>query len=160
MKTKDKELARKEPKGMLELNPFEDMDRMFDALFHRGWLRPFPDWGLSGERESELRAPRVDMVDRENEILVRAELPGVEKKDLEVNLSGNTLTIKGETHREKKESEDEYYRSEIRHGSFSRTVVLPEGVTDEGGKADFKDGMLEIRLPKVQKTERRKITIE
>ena len=165
MNTKDKGIVKKEAKSSHEImHPFEEMDRMFDALFHRGWLRPFPeifpDWRLFGEREFELRAPRVDVLDRDKDILVRAELPGVDKKDLEVNLSGSTLTIRGESRKETKESEDDYYRSEIRHGAFSRTIELPEEVREDGVKADFKDGMLEIRLPKAHKTERRRITIE
>ncbi len=165
MKTRDKDIITKEAKSEHEvMHPFEEMDRMFDALFHRGWLRSFPevfpDWRLFGERDFDLRAPRVDMIDREKEILLRAELPGVEKKDLEVNLRGNTVTIKGKTRHKEEERKDDYYRSEIRHGSFSRTIDLPEGVAEEDVKADFKDGVLEVRLPKAEKSAQRKIAVE
>ena len=113
-----------------------------------------------GRREFELQMPRVDVIDREQEILVRVELPGVEKKDLEVNLSGQILTIKGKSHREEKEHEGEYFRSEISRGAFQRTMRLPEEVEEKGIKAGFKDGMLEVRLPKAHKVERHQIRVE
>jgi HSP20 family protein len=164
MTTKRKELAETTPRTTRDLSPFEEMDRMFDTLLHRRWLRPFhemfPEWPVFGEREWEARVPRVDLIDRENLLLVRAELPGVEKKDLDVNLSGQTLTIRGETHTEQKQEEEEYYRSEISRGEFSRTIRLPEEVDETAIKADFKDGILEIRLPKVHQVERRQIKVE
>ena len=164
MTTKRKDIIGTTPKRSYELSPWEEMDRMFDTFLHRGWLRPFhelfPEWPGFGERENELRMPRVDMVDEEAEVVVRAELPGVDKKHLDVNLSGQTLTIKGETKREEQETEGEYYRSEIVEGTFSRTLHLPEEVDAEKVKAVFKDGMLEVRLPKAHKAPRQRITVE
>ena len=164
MVTKRKDIIERVPRTTGELSPFEEMDRAFDTLFHRGWMRPFhemfPEWPVFGHREFELQMPRVDVIDREKEILVRAELPGVEKKDLEVNLSGQLLTIKGESHREEKESEGEFFRSEISRGAFRRTIRLPEEVEEKGVKAEFKDGMLEVRMPKAHKVERHQIPVE
>lgn len=161
MTSKRKELMEAVPRR--ELHLFDEMDRLFDALFHRGWLRPFreswPEWAGLGET-FEMTAPRVDLIDREDELLVRAEVPGVEKKDLEVDLSGQMLTIRGERRREEKKEEGEYFRSEIARGSFSRTLRLPEEVDFEKARAEFADGMLEIHLPKTHKTERRRITVE
>lgn len=161
MTSKRKELMEAVPRR--ELHLFDEMDRLFDALFHRGWLRPFreswPEWAGLGET-FEMTAPRVDLIDREEEFLVRAEVPGVEKKDLEVDLSGQMLTIRGERRREEKKGEGEYFRSEIARGSFSRTLRLPEEVDFEKARAEFADGMLEIHLPKTHKTERRRITVE
>ncbi|HXK57116.1 MAG: Hsp20/alpha crystallin family protein [Gammaproteobacteria bacterium] len=163
MKTKTTEIAKETPKTTRALTPWEEMDRAFDAMFHRGWLRPFhemfPDW-MMADRELDLRMPRVDMLDNEDEILVRAELPGVEKGDLEVNLSGQTLTIKGETKREEKEEKGEYFRSEITRGSFSRTLQLPVEVDEEAVKAAFNNGMLEIHLPKTRKAAKKKVAVE
>jgi HSP20 family protein len=160
MTSKRKELMEAVPRR--ELHLFDEMDRLFDALFHRGWLRPFreswPEWAGLGET-FEMTAPRVDLIDREEELLVRAEVPGVEKKDLEVDLSGQMLTIRGERRREEKKEEGEYFRSEIARGSFSRTLRLPEEVDFEKARAEFADGMLEIHLPKTHKTERRRITV-
>lgn len=77
-----------------------------------------------------------------------------------MNISGSMLTIKGETKREEKEQKGEYYRSEISRGSFSRTLQLPAEVDEGGVKASFTNGMLEIHLPKTQKVEKQKITVE
>jgi HSP20 family protein len=164
MKTKGKDIVSTTPTVTRELTPFEEMDRLFETLFHRRWFAPFhtmfPEWPHFGERAYDLRMPRVDVIDQDPDILVRAELPGVEKADLNVNLTGQTLTIEGETHHEEKEGKGEYYRSEITRGKFSRTIRLPEEVDETQTKAEFKDGMLEVHLPKAHKVERRKIEIE
>jgi HSP20 family protein len=104
--------------------------------------------------------PRVDVIEREDEVLVRAEVPGVEKKDLEIELTGQVLTLKGERKHEQTEEKGTFYRSEIARGSFVRSLRLPENVDLEQAKADFKDGVLEIHLPKTEKTERRRIEVE
>ena len=164
MVTKRKDIVESAPHATRELSLADEMDRVFDTLFHRGWMRPFgemfPDWPLFGRGEFELKMPKVDVIDREKEILVRAELPGVEKQGLEVNLSGQLLTIKGESRREEKETEGEYFRSEISRGSFRRSIRLPEEVDEKGVKAEFKDGLLEVRLPKTHEVERHQIPVE
>jgi HSP20 family protein len=99
------------------------------------------------------------VLDRDEEILVRAEVPGVDKKDLQVELSGPMLTIHGERRREEEEEKGEYFRSEIAHGMFSRTIRLPEEVALDKAAAEFKDGILEVHLPKTHKTERRRIEV-
>jgi HSP20 family protein len=146
-----------------EIDVFSDMDRMFDTLLHRGWLRPFremwPEWSMLRELP-ELVTPHVDLIERDEEFLVRAELPGVEKKDLKLVLSDDLLTIRGERRHEEKTEEGEVYRAEIVRGAFSRTIRLPETVDFEKAEAKFKDGMLEVRLPKTHKTERRRIEIK
>jgi HSP20 family protein len=138
------------------VSPFEEMDRMFDEFLGRGWLRPFR-W----ERPAipELKVPNVDVVDREEEVLVRAEVPGVNKEDIEVSISGNMLTIKGETKREEKEERGDYYRCEISRGAFARTVALPAVVDQAKAKAELKEGVLELTLPKVEKSRRHTIKI-
>jgi HSP20 family protein len=140
------------------LRPFEEM---FDEFFGRGWLRPF-----RFERMPELsaawegRLPKLDVIDRDNEVLVRAEVPGVKKEDLEISVSGDLFTIKGQTRREEKEENGDYYRCEVSQGSFSRTVTLPAMVDEAGAKAQLKDGMLEITLPKTEKSKKRAIKID
>jgi HSP20 family protein len=143
-------------------NPFEEMDRMFESLLPRGWLLPFKwerpllaELGLHVEG----RLPKVDLIDRDTEILVRAEVPGVAKDDLEVVLTGDAVTIKGEIKHEEKEEKGEYYRSEMTHGAFSRTLGLPVKVDAENATAEFKDGVLEIKLPKVEQAKRRTLKI-
>ena len=145
------------------LSPYEEMERMFENYFPRGWMRPFrTEWPSWGELTAplEARMPKVDVIDRDEEIVVRAEIPGIEKDDLDISVSDNLLTIKGETKHEEKEEKGEYYRCEISRGTFSRTVALPSDVDSEGGKAKFKDGVLELTLPKIEKTKRRSIKIE
>ena len=161
MKTKRTELTGAVPRR--EVDAFDEMDRMFDTMFHRGWLRPFrdvwPQWAKFDET-FDLGTPRVDVVDRDDEVLVRAEVPGVERKDLEVELTGRNLKIQGERRREETKEEGELVRSEISHGAFSRTVQLPEELDFDKAKADFKDGILEVHLPKTHKTERRHIEVK
>jgi len=161
MKTKRRELI--EAVQRREIGIFDEMDRMFDTLFHHGWLRPFrevwPEW-TRFEETFDLGTPRVDVIDRDAEVLVRAEIPGVDKKDLEVDLTGRHLRIKGERRREEKTEEGEFVRSEIARGTFSRTIRLAEDLDFDKAKADFKDGILEIHLPKTRKTERRHIKVE
>ncbi len=145
------------------LSPFEEFDRMFENAFSRGWMRPSL-WGMGNMPELgkafEGRVPNVDVIDRDNEILVRAELPGVDKDNIEVTLSDNAVTIKGSTRKEEKEEKGDFYRCEISSGSFSRTVGLPARVDSEHSKAVFKDGVLELKLAKTEKASRRSIKIE
>jgi len=162
MKTKRKELTEAVPRR--EMDPFDEMDRVFDTMFHRGWLRPFrgiwPHWGGFDEESLNFNTPRVDVIDRDEEVLVRAELPGVNKKDLKLDLTGQHLRIQGERRRENKTDEGDFVRSEIARGAFSRTVRLPEGLELDKVKADFTNGILEVHLPKTHKTERRQIKVD
>ena len=102
----------------------------------------------------------MDVVDRETEILVRAELPGVDKKDLDISLNENVLTLKGQTRTEEKEEKGDYYRCEIAQSSFARSLPLPSYVDSEKAKASFQDGILELTLPKIEQSRRRRITVE
>jgi HSP20 family protein len=143
------------------MRPYEEMERLFDDFFSRGWLRPFR-W----ERLPELtlpwegRIPKLDVIDRDDEVVVRAEVPGVAKENIEISVTGNLFTIKGQTKREEKEEKGDYYRCEVSQGSFSRTVTLPADVNEAGAKAQLKDGMLEVSLPKVEKAKKRAIKID
>lgn len=145
------------------LTPFEEMDRIMESFFPRGWMSPFRmDWPSWGEMAAapETRAPKVDVIDRDEDVLVRAELPGINKDDLDVSVTENAVTIKGETRREEKVEKGDYYRCEISQGNFTRTVGLPSYVDSDNTKAKFKDGVLELTLPKVEKAKRRSIKID
>ncbi len=144
-------------------SPFEEMDRLFESFFPRSWLRPMRwEWPAMGELTApfEGRLPKVDVVDRDSDILVRAELPGVDKKDLDISITDNTVTIHATTSSEREEEKGEYYRREISRGTFSRTVALPAEVNADGAKASFKDGILELTVPKVEKAKRRRIEVQ
>ncbi|MGQ9831098.1 MAG: Hsp20/alpha crystallin family protein [Thermochromatium sp.] len=151
-----------EPAHRRELTLFDEMDRLFGTLFQRGWMNPFretwPEWARL-EQTLAIR-PRIDVIDRETEILVRAEVPGVDRDQLEVELAGDLLTIKGERRLEETKEEGTFCHSEIARGSFSRTIRLPAEVVGDGTSAEFKNGVLEIHLPKIEKTERRRIEVK
>lgn len=145
------------------LTPFEEMDRLFEGFFPRGWLRPFrwerPLWSeLAAPVEGKM--PRVDVVDRDEDILVRAEVPGVDKKDLDISLSDGSVTISGKTSHEEKEEKGNYYRREVSCGTFSRTLPLPADVDPDKAKASFKDGLLELTVPKLAKAKRRSVKLD
>jgi HSP20 family protein len=123
----------------------------------RRWPRAF-GWDLPVAERSEF-APNVDVIDRDDEVVVRAEVPGFRKEDVEVSVSGNMLTLSGETGSEEREEKGNYYRCEISRGAFSRSLTLPTEVDESKAKASMKDGMLELTLPRVEKSKRRIITI-
>jgi HSP20 family protein len=144
------------------MSPFEDFERFFEQIVPRGWLRSMrwpramaPELG-----ETQLWVPSVDVLDRDDEVVVRAEIPGVKKEDIHISLTGNLMTIKGETKHEEKEEKGDYYRCEISHGAFSRMVTLPVDVDDTKAKAVVHDGMLEVTLPKLEQAKRRDIKIQ
>ena len=146
------------------LHPLDEMQRLMERVFgefpQRGWMRPWrAEWPAWAEMP-ELRMAKVDVIDRDEDVLVRAELPGVEKKDLEISTSDTTVTIKATMRREEKEEKGDYYRCEISRGSFARTVALPAEVESDKAKASLKDGVLELTLPKVAKSKRHSITVE
>jgi HSP20 family protein len=139
----------------------EQMERAFEEFFPAHWTRGFhfPSlWkgkGLSMDRLT----PKVDIIDRDDQVLIRAELPGIEKDNLEVSVTENTVTLKGETKKIEKEEKGNYYHSEISRGSFQRTFSLPSDVDGGKAKADFKNGVLELSLPKITKSKRHSVKI-
>jgi len=116
-----------------------EMDRLFDRFFEPRW----DEFELVGEW-----APKVDVVETKDAVVVKAEMPGMEQKDINVELENQVLTIKGEKHQEKEEKGERFHRTERSWGAFSRTFRLPAAV--EGGKvnATFKNGVLTVTLPK------------
>ncbi len=134
-----------------------DMERLFEEFFEpvrrrRRW------WGRA--LEGGMMVPNIELYDRKNELVLRAELPGVEKKDIDLTITENSLTLKGETRRKEEVKEEDFYASEISYGSFSRTIPLPVEVDSEKAKATFKDGVLEIVLPKKEEAKPKEIKVE
>lgn len=129
---------------------FGDVQRLFEDFLSRGLRQPlrgeWPQWPDVSKLLPQ--APAVDVVDREKEVVVRAQLPGFKKSDLDVSIAERTLTIKGATREEQKEEKDNYFHQEIRSGSVSRSVLLPADVDAGKAQATFKDGVLELTLPK------------
>lgn len=147
--------------ALMRWTPPREMERLMDEFFEKPFLRfrrNFPI--LSKFNGDEMSHPAVDMYDNENEIVVKAEIPGVEKENVNISLTNNTLTIKGETKKEEEVKEEDYYYSERSHGKFVRTLSLPEEIDVDKVKADFKDGILEIHLPKTPEAKPKEIKVK
>jgi HSP20 family protein len=126
-----------------------DIDRLFDHFFrglYPAAMRPFGSFPFF--EESGILKPKVDLSATEQEYLLTVEIPGVSDKDVSVDISGNTMTIRGEKKQEKEEKEKNYYRIERSYGAFQRVLSLPEDVEQGGIKASFKNGVLSITMPR------------
>jgi HSP20 family protein len=121
----------------------DEMDRVFgDFGFGRRWL------GSPQSRAgAELWAPQIDVFQRNNELVVKADLPGLKKEEVKIDVTDDALTIQGERRAEHEEEREGIYRSERSYGSFYRVVPLPEGTMPEQAKATFNNGVLEITMP-------------
>jgi len=145
-----------------EVSLYEEMDRLFDDFFSGSWPRPWrlPRSTRSMGRTLASQLPRVDVIDRDGEVVVKAEVPGVDKKDLDISLTEDSVTINGSSRHEQKEEKGDYYRCEIYRGEFSRTVALPAAVDTAKAKASFKDGVLELVITKLEARTRCAIKID
>ena len=132
--------------------------RAFDDLVSR----MFEDWGTSPRLAGEARgwSPAVDMIDRKDEIVLRADLPGLAQQDVQVHVENGMLTIRGTRQGEQEAREEDYYCCERWAGSFSRTMALPAGIDPDKIKATFKNGVLEVHVPKSQQAAGKQIEIK
>ena len=157
-----RELARTERTGSM-LSPFEEVERWFNEA----WMSPLSllahrTLPVFGAEDFERLTPAVDMFDEGKEIVMKADLPGIKKDDLHLDLTTeNVLTLSGERKMEETIEKSGLYRVERNYGSFSRSFELPSEVDTEKITASLKEGVLEIRLPKTEKviTETTKISI-
>jgi len=104
--------------------------------------------------------PGIEMYDRKNDIVVKVEIPGVDKKDIDLTITENNLTIKGEVMREEEVREEDCYASELTYGSFARSIPLPVEVDSTKATATYRNGILEIVLPKKEEAKPREIKVE
>ena len=160
-KTKEKETKAITPsRPFMDLTRWErDMDRMMEDFFGRRF-RPWWPERWSRTNELDVRAPSVDVFEEKDDIVVKAEIPGMDKDNIEVNLTDHTLTIKGEKKKEEEVKEENYYRSERSYGSFFRTLELPKDVYADKVKATFKNGVLEVRMPKTEEAKTKEIKVK
>ena len=137
-----------------ELNTIQnEMNRLFDTLFDA----PAPaNGGALGARRW---IPAMDLVETEDDFVLRADLPGLSEGDVNVELDDNVLTVSGERKAEHEERKEGYYRVERASGSFSRSLTLPEGVDADAVTASFDKGVLEVRVPRPAQRKPRKVTI-
>lgn len=117
----------------------QEMERVFDRFFEPRWdeFEAVGAW-----------APKLDFSETKDAFVVKAEVPGVEQKDISVSIQDQMLTIRGEKHKEKEEKDEKYHRVERSWGAFARTIALPAGVDTGKVDATFKDGVLSVKLPK------------
>jgi len=140
--------------GITPWRPFrelEEWERRFDDLFGR------PLWRLPVEERGWM--PAVDVFEKEDKFVVKAELPGMKEGDIDVSVVGDTLSIKGEKKTETEIKEEGYYRCERSYGSFYRSIPLPSNVDADKIEASFEDGVLEVALPKSAKVKPKKIAV-
>jgi HSP20 family protein len=136
-----------------------DMERMFDDFRGRR-MRPWWPERWSMPAVLEISPPAVDLFEEKDEFVVKAELPGMEKDNIQVNLSDHTLTIKGEKKKSEEVKGENYYKSERSFGSFTRILELPSEVYGDKVKASFKNGILEVRLPKTEAAKAKEIKVK
>jgi len=140
--------------GITPWRPFREMEeweRRFEDLLGR------PLWRLPVEERGWM--PAVDIFEKADKFVVKAELPGIKEDDIHVSVVGDTLSIKGERKTETEIKEEDYYRSERSYGSFYRSIPLPSSVDTGKIEASFEDGVLEVALPKSAKVKPKKIPV-
>jgi HSP20 family protein len=144
-------IVRWEPFSNL-LTAQRDFDRLFKEAFN-----PFVS---EGDLSTRTWAPPVDIYENENDIVLKAELPGIDPKDVEVKVEDNTLYLKGERKFEKEVKNESYHRVERSYGSFARSFSLPNSISTDKVKAEFKDGLLTLTLPKREEAKPRTVKID
>jgi HSP20 family protein len=137
---------------MRELTTLRDeMDRLWDRMF-RGWpTTEFPrtEW-----------IPTFDVSETKDSVVVKAEVPGMDPKDIDISLADGILTLKGEKKQEREEKEENYYLTESSYGSFSRSIRLPHEVQGDKVKANCKNGILKITMPKSEEAKKKEIKVK
>ena len=145
-------LTRWEPgREMMTLR--EAMDRLFDDAF----TRPF---SLTREGGSNWSSLAIDMYQTDNDVVVKAALPGIKADEVQINITGDILTIKGETKHEEEKKEKAWHMREHRWGAFERSVMLPTTVNADKANADFENGILTVTLPKSEEVKPKTITVK
>ena len=141
----------------------DEMDRIFESVGFGGGLSRSPLYSSMGGTSSmrALWAPAIEVFQKDGQLVVRADLPGIPQDSISVQAEGDVLTISGERHDDRNEQREGYYHSERSYGSFQRSIALPEGVNNDDIRAHFENGVLHIvaPLPEQKKTSGRKIEI-
>jgi len=145
-------LTRWEP-GREVMTLRDAMDRLFDDAF----TRPF---SLIREGGSTWSSPAIDMYQTDNEVVVKAALPGFKADEVQINVTGDILTLRGEVKHEEEKKDKSWHIREHRWGSFERSVRLPTGVISDKAQADFQNGILTITLPKLEEVKPKTITVK
>jgi len=143
----------------LKAEPFFSLQREIDRLFD-DFARGFPTLTSFGNGNGGKLMPSVDVVETDKEIEITAELPGLEEKDVQLNVADNILTIRGEKKAEREEKDKDYRLVERSYGSFERTLELPPGVDADAIKANIAKGVLKVTVPKPAPKQAKKIEVK
>jgi HSP20 family protein len=127
---------------------------MFDDMGRWRW----PSWMQEEEEEGGF-VPAVEVSESDDEVLVKAQVPGMKKEEIQVELADGGLTIQGESKEEKEEKKKNYYRREFSYGRFSRRIALPTGVDASKANAELRDGVLAVHLPKTEEARRKSVQL-
>jgi HSP20 family protein len=153
-----KSLRRNLRMSIVRYDPFRDLRSLQDEvnrLFSTNMTRFFSDEGIARGAWN----PNVDIYENKDQIVLEAELPGMNREDFDLSIENNVLTLRGERRFEKKDDNDNYHRVERSYGSFTRSFTLPQTVSAEGAQAEYRNGVLRVALPKREETKARKIQI-
>lgn len=161
-KMTEKNILKKNNTKNSYLSAFKDLENRVEDMFHNMWKNPFhneklPDTFSFGNLS---KIPNIDVIDRNKEIFIKAELPGFNKDDLDISIANNQLVIKAKTCTVEKEEEGDYLKQEIRKSEIYRSVLLPAEVDEENIKTSYKNGVLKLTIPKQEKSHRKQIKVE
>ena len=144
--------------NLVRWNPWRDMSTLQHRINHL-FNEPFFNSGENDELRMGNWYPAVDMFDDDDKIVIKAELPGMDKKDISVDIENRMLTLSGERNYDNEVKEENYYRRERATGKFKRAFNLPAEVDEDQIKADFKDGVLKVEIPKPEEQKPKQITV-
>src|SRR5215470_10530856 len=145
--------------NIVRYDPFRDLRSLreeFNRLLMGTSTPAFDDEGIVRGTWS----PNVDIFENKEQIVLEAELPGMNREDFDLSIENNVITLRGERRFEKKEDTDNYHRVERAYGSFTRSFTLPNTVTGEGATADYRNGVLRVTIPKREETKARRIEVK
>jgi HSP20 family protein len=144
--------------SIVRYDPFRDLRTLqeeVNRLFSTNLTRAFDDEGIA----RGAWAPSVDIYENKDQIVLEAELPGMNQEDFDLSIENNVITLRGERKFEKTEESDNYHRVERSYGAFTRSFTLPQTVSPEGATAEYNNGVLRVTLPKREETKARRIQV-
>ncbi len=144
--------------NLIRWQPFDDLVSLRDAmdrLFEDAYISP-----RDGAARAKPTEPSLDVYETANDVVVKAALPGMKPEDVDITLTGDVLTISGETKEETEHNDKNYIRRERRYGSFTRSVTLPDGLQADKADAKFENGVLTLTIPKSEQVKPKKIPVQ
>jgi HSP20 family protein len=146
---------------MMELvrwNPLKEMS-LIRSRFSNFFGDPFFPATWAGDEGSRNVSPAVDIFEKDGKVVIKAELPGMDKKDISLDIQNDVLTLRGRRQYENEVKEENFYRKEMSHGTFERSFTLPTGVDADRVTAEFKDGILTVEVPSPESRKPKQITV-